>query len=344
VKVSELGEFGLIRLLAQELGIEYPPPRDALPRRGLLVDLGDDAAVSERRTGAQVLTTDTLVASVHFLPGRTSWEAVGWKALAVNASDIAAMGAEANLALVTLALPPDFEAENASALYKGLQEAAADCGIMICGGDIVKAPVFSITVALSGWAHETELGQPVTMTRSAARAGDIVAVSGFLGNAAAGLALLQTGEAGDSEARRILVQAQERPRPRLAIGREAIGRGVRCAIDISDALLQDLGHVARASGVAIRVEATRLPISAVLEAVFPGRAAGLALTGGEDYELALIASRPLIDQMVRGGTEPITEIGEVLRAPAGKAWVVDETGREISIDLTGWDHLRESNQ
>jgi thiamine-monophosphate kinase len=340
VKVSDVGEFRLIQLLARELGRDFPVLPGAMPRPGLAVDLGDDAAVGERRTGAAVWTTDTLVAGVHFLPDKTSWQATGWKALAVNASDIAAMGAVPDLALVTLALPTDFETDDAVTLYRGLQEAANAFGVLIAGGDIVRAPVFSVTVALSGWAYETELGQPVVMRRSDALPGDIIAISGFLGDAAAGLQLLQEGVVSGERATARLIDAQQRPQPRLAVGHEAIELGVRCAIDVSDGLLQDLGHVAQASGVSIRIEATRLPISSELEAVFPGRAAGMALTGGEDYELVLIGAQPIIERLLRSGEVPITEIGEVMAKPAGKVAVVDESGREIPYDLPGWDHLR----
>ena len=339
MKVSEAGEFGLIRILASELGVEFPPPPGALPRAGLLLDLGDDAAVGERRNSALVWTTDTLVEGVHFLPDRTSWEAVGHKALAVNASDVAAMGAEAGLALVTLALPPDFETDEIVSLYHGLQKAASSFGVVIAGGDIVRSPVFSITVALSGWAYETELGAPVVMTRSAARAGDVVAVSGFLGNAAAGLELLRAGGPLDEAAGR-LIAAQERPNTRLELGHEAVALGVRCAIDVSDGLLQDLGHIATASGVGIRVDAGRLPISRDLTTLFAGRAAGLALTGGEDYELVLVGPPPLIERLLRDGDVPVTKIGEVIAGFPGTVSAIDESGRVIPFEQPGWDHLR----
>ena len=116
MRVSEIGEFELIRLLTAELGIAYPPAPGVAGQPGLLVGLGDDAVVTPSRSGALVWTTDTMVADVHFMPGRTAWQDVGWKALAVNVSDIAAMGAEPYLALVTLALPGDFAVEDAQAL------------------------------------------------------------------------------------------------------------------------------------------------------------------------------------------------------------------------------------
>src|SRR3954468_9165607 len=137
MRVSDVGEFELIRLLTAEGAITYPPSRQDV-QDGLLVGLGDDAVVTARHDGAIVWTTDTMVENVHFLPGRTAWEDVGWKALASNLSDIAAMGGTPHLALVTLALPPTFEVEAAQALYRGLGEAAAAYGVILGGGDIVR--------------------------------------------------------------------------------------------------------------------------------------------------------------------------------------------------------------
>jgi len=342
VKVSEIGEFGLIRLLAAEFGLEYPPARDSRPRPGLLVDIGDDAVVGRRRDGAAVWTTDTLVAGVHFLPERTAWTATGWKALAVNVSDVAAMGATPDLALVTLGLPGQFLVENAIELYRGLREAAKAFGVTLAGGDIVRSPVFFATVALSGWARLTELGQPLAMTRGAARPGDIVAVSGWLGESGAGLKLLLDGAEARTAAQKRLIGRHERPQPRLALGREAIAHGVRCAIDVSDGLVQDLGHVARASGVIIRLDAPRLPLSASLKQAFPRQAQSLALSGGEDYELALVAPPPVIERLLRDGDVPVTAIGEVLADDGQAVRVVDESGREVAVGPGGWDHFRSS--
>jgi thiamine-monophosphate kinase len=342
MRVSEVGEFGLIRLLAAEIGVEYPPAAGANRRSGLLVDLGDDAVVSERRDGALVWTTDTMVAGVHFLPERTDWEATGWKALAVNLSDIAAMGGEPHLALVTLALPEDFCVEDAQALYQGLHAAAKEYGATLGGGDIVRAPVFSVTVALSGWAFAPKLGRPAAMTRSAARKGDVVAVTGTLGDSAGGLQLLLAGDEGASGAVAQLRDAHERPRPQVAAGRAAVRAGVRCAIDISDGLVQDLGHIARASQVRMRIDAARAPLSEALRQTFPERALGLALSGGEDYQLALIGSRAAIDATRTEAGVEITEIGEVVDADSAHIAVIDESGREIPLPSGGWDHFTAS--
>jgi thiamine-monophosphate kinase len=336
--VSEVGEFGLISLLTREFGIVYPPKRGSL-QDALRVGLGDDAVVTARRDGSVILTTDTLVAGVHFLPERCAWEDVGWKALAVNLSDVAAMGGTPHLALVTLCLPPDFEVDSALALYRGLHECATAFGVELGGGDIVSAPVFSITVALTGWALLPPLGEARVLTRDAARPGDVVAVSGALGDSAAGVRFLQRGGSIESEAEQALVRAQMRPQPRIALGREAVEAGLRCGIDVSDGLVQDLGHVATASGVGIRIEAARIPTSEALRRVFPAEAVGLAISGGEDYELLLIGSRAAVEGLIEASQTPLTEIGEVYASNSPRVAVVDEAGREIPLPRGGWDHF-----
>ena len=344
MRVADLGEFGLIELLTRELGISYPPTPGAKPRDGLLVDLGDDAVVTRRRDVATIWTTDTMVDGVHFYAERTSWHDTGWKIMAVNLSDIAAMGGTPDLALVTLALPPDFLVDDAISLYRGIREAATKYHVTLGGGDIVRSPVFSVTVALSGIAETLGQGESQAMTRDAAQIGDVVAVSGSVGDSAGGLRLLQNEViSNNTEAARHLRLAHVRPNPRIDIGRAAIKAGVRCGIDVSDGLVQDLGHIARASNVAIRIDAVRVPVSEYLREVFPAQAFGIALTGGEDYELILVGSREIVEALIDSSEVPLTEIGEVVKHhDKPRVAVVDETGREIPMGNTGWDHFRQS--
>jgi thiamine-monophosphate kinase len=341
VRVTEIGEFGLIRELAAEFGIEYPP-RPGGRQPGFAVGLGDDALVGERRDGAPVWTTDTLVEGVHFRRAWASWEDVGWKALAVNVSDIGAMGATPDAALVTLCLPDDAQVDDLRSLYRGMVQAAEAWGVRLGGGDLVRSPVFVITLALSGWAPLSATGMPLALTRSAARPGHAVAVTGTLGDSAAGLELLQRHGAPASATERRLMERHLRPRPPLGVARKAIEAGLRCAIDISDGLAQDMGHVARASAVGIRVEAARIPLSEALRKSYGARALGLALGGGEDYELALIGPRPALEALRSASGDPLTEIGEVLDYDGPRVAVVDENGREVAVGVGGWEHFRAS--
>jgi thiamine-monophosphate kinase len=341
VKVSEIGEFGLIELLTREIGIEYPPKRgQTIP--GMLVPLGDDALVTERRDGALIWTTDTMVIGEHFRTDFSDWEDVGWKALASNVSDIAAMGGKPYVALITLMLPTDFCVEDAVALYRGLHECASVFEVTLGGGDIVRSPTFAITVALSGWAYAPKLGQPVVLRRDTARPGDLVAVSGTPGDSGGGLKLLLAGRAATTEHEKRLVSAHLRPAPRLAQGMAAVKAGLRCGIDVSDGLVQDLGHIATASGTGINVDATRVPVSDALRTVWPDHALELALSGGEDYELVVIGPRAAMERYVATSDNTMTVIGEVVAAETPSVRVLDALGSEIKLARRGWDHLTQS--
>jgi thiamine-monophosphate kinase len=338
--VSELGEFGLIELLARELGLSYPAASESLKRAGLLVDLGDDALVTRHAEGSLILTTDTMVEGVHFLPGRVAWEDVGWKSLASNLSDIAAMGGEPHVALVTLILSAEAEADDVLALYRGMRECAETHGVLIAGGDVVRGPAFAVTVSLSGWAFVGAGGEAKALVRGAARLGDVVAVTGTLGDSAAGLRLIQDQAPADSDAARRLIRAHTRPVPRLEAGRAAVAAGIECGMDVSDGLVQDLGHIARASGVGIRLDAARVPLSQDLTAVFPAEAIGLALTGGEDYELILVGPMARMESLLGRPDLKLSLIGEVVHYDQPRVAVVDESGAEMPVGRAGWDHLR----
>ena len=245
MKLSDLGEFGLIDRLKQTLASSLP---DGAASR-LVAGIGDDAAVWRSDGGAIVATTDALVEGVHFLRERTPWRDLGWKALAVNVSDIAAMGATPEFALVTLALPEATPVDEIEQLYAGLAEAGQAYSVTIAGGDVVQSPTTVISVALTGRAELDDTGEPLILRRSAASAEDLVAITGNLGGAAGGLSALRDGT--DAPA---LIERQLRPQARIRAGQAALAAGVRCAIDVSDGLLQDLGHICRASGLGATVQ------------------------------------------------------------------------------------------
>jgi len=328
--VSDIGEFGLIKRLTAFLGPRKPD--------NLVLGIGDDAAVWREGDAYLVATTDTLVAGVHFLAG-TPWADVGWKALATNVSDIAAMGAEPAFALVTLSVPPETPVEDLDGLYTGLRECATAYGVTIAGGDVVRANQFSVAVTLIGRARVAG-SQPLLLRRGAALAGDLIAVSGTLGNAAAGLRRLRGG-AGQDDA---LVGAQLRPHPRLALGREAALAGVSCGIDISDGLLQDVGHICEMSCLMALVKAQAVPISDALRSAYPDDALRLACTGGEDYELVLVGGRDLIERAAASSGVAVTFIGEMVDGPDRRARLLNDSGKEIEFGAEGWDHLRASER
>ncbi len=319
--VSHLGEFGLIERLTRIVGAEGSPD--------LIVGPGDDAAVWRVGSEYLIATTDAMVEGVHFLAERARWEDVGWKALAVNLSDIAAMGGTPLFALVTLALPPQTPAETMDALYRGLGKSAREYGVIIAGGDVVRAPQVSVTVALMGRAAQRD-GEPLLLRRSAARTGDVIAVTGTLGDSAAGLRRLQAGGTADGP----LVQRHTRPMPRVKAGRAAVEAGVRCGIDVSDGLLQDVGHVCEMSNAGAVLRAADVPLSDGLRAAFPEDVLEMACTGGEDYELLLIGPAAAVSRV-----PDVTVVGEIVDGPP-RATLLDGDGSEIKFARTGWDAFR----
>jgi thiamine-monophosphate kinase len=274
---------------------------------------GDDAAVVRARALA-VTSIDTVVDGVHFSLSNHAPADVGWKALATALSDIAAMGAHAGEAYVSLVLPHDFEAT--LELVSGMEELAAATGTTIAGGDVVSGPLLVVTVAVTGWADaEDEL-----VGRDGARPGQLVGVTGELGGSEAGRLDLEQGR------RTELAQRHLRPRPRLAEGRALAAAGAAALIDLSDGLATDAGHVATASAVELRIELEALPCA-------PGVEPAAAATGGDDYELLFT-----IDPGLRAAAEaaaPVSWLGEV-RAGAGLV-LLDAGGRPLE-GLRGFEH------
>ena len=326
--VSDLGEFGLIDRLAKAVGAQRSPD--------LILGIGDDAAAWRFGDSVLLATTDTLVEGVHFLPSLTPYRDLGWKALAVNVSDIAAMGGEPLFALVTLTLPPETPVSAVDDLYAGLNECAAEYAVTIGGGDVVRAPQLAITIALLGRASLGPDGAPRLLRRDAARPGQAVAVTGTLGDSAAGLRRLREGATPDDP----LVRAHLHPHPLLAVAREAAALSIPCGIDISDGLLADLGHVCEMSGVSAGLEAARIPLSDALRAAYPDDALALACSGGEDYQLLLAGPPDLIDRL--SASHPLAVIGRITDDPARRVRLLDASGREIALPAAGWDHLRRS--
>ena len=329
--IASVGEFGAIdRLTRRILARRQRPPTPS--ETALLVDTGDDAAAWRSPPGSHLITTDTMVEGVHFTHTTLSWEDVGWKVMAVNVSDVAAMGGRPLYALVTLGLPPEFPLDDLDSIYDGMLAMAEEGRFDIIGGDMVKSPTPFITVALVGAIEHAP------MTRNAASPGDLVAVTGPLGSSAGGLALLQDGTTTTDDADPLL-QAHRRPQPHLAQGQILAHEGVTCAMDVSDGLLADLSKLCLASNAAAQVEAHRLPVIPALSRHFPDSYLEKALSGGEDYVLLFTAPPDTINRAIH----PIPEaavIGEIVDGVPGRVTVVDENGDHVTPTQSGWDHYR----
>ena len=330
-KIAHVGEFGAIDRLTR-LILERRQRAPAPPGSALLVDTGDDAAAWRSAADSYLFTTDTMVEGVHFTQATLSWEDVGWKVMAVNVSDLAAMGGQPLYALVTLGLPAEFPLSALDMLYEGALSMAEKGRFAIIGGDMVKSPTVFITVALVG----TIQGSP--MTRRAASPGHLVAVTGPLGSSAAGLALLQGMTESDVDAEALL-QAHRRPQPHLAEGCILAEEGVSCAMDVSDGLMADLAKLCRASGVAAQVSTRRLPIIPALSLHFPETNLQKALSGGEDYVLLFTAQPDTMDQVIDRIPDAAV-IGRVTDGEPGQVTVLDENGKDVTPSQSGWDHYR----
>ena len=339
--VQDVGEFGLIELLARAVAHDNDALIAGLGRRGFRVRLsiGDDAAAVSAPAGMRTLTTDTMVEGVHFDLAHTPWRDLGWKALAVNLSDDAAMGAEPVCSLVTLGLRPDLPVSGLLEMYAGMMEAHARYGGALVGGDVVKSPTFFVTVALEGAAH-TRDGRECLLTRDSARPGDVIAVTGHLGCSAGGLRMMTDGleSSMDAVTARHLREAHNRPAPRVAEGAALAAAGVRAAMDVSDGLVADLGKMCVASGVGAVLGGAHLAADDCLRRAFPGEWLELALCGGEDYELLFTAPPDVLESAVRAVEIPVHVIGEIVEGPPSVR-VLDAAGREVGFAAGGWDHF-----
>lgn len=328
MKVSELGEFGLIELLSEVLAQGEKDPQ-------VVVGIGDDAAAWRVDDSNLLATTDTLVQGVHFTAEGT-WRELGWKAIAINLSDIAAMGGLPRYALASLALPGDTEVEDVTQLYQGMAEIAKRFKVTVVGGNISSAPLVMITMAVIGQGQTEGI-----LTRSAAVPGELIAVTGYLGSSAAGLRMLTHHCQFGPETMTFLRRAHLQPQPRIAEGQILVRKGVRATIDISDGLVADLGHLCKASKVGAILKVDQVPIHPKVRAAFPQESLDFALTGGEDYELLFTASEEVMENVRTLADFPLTVIGKIIQE--GGVTLLDKEGKPFSLDKKGWEHLKQGD-
>lgn len=305
-------EFEVIRRISSRLPVRPPE---------VVVPIGDDCAVVLLGGAVWAVAADMLVYGHHFLDWATP-EEVGYKAVAVNVSDVAAMGGEPRFILCSGGAA---DSETALRCMEGVLEAAGEFGVYPLGGDTTGAAALTVDVTIIGGFPEG--AAPVL--RTGARPGDLIAVTGELGASAAGFLALEAGRRGETER---LARRHLRPEPRVEAGRAAAAAGVRAMIDISDGLASDVRHVCEGSGVGCRVELDRLPVAedTRLFAESEGRdPRELAATGGEDYELLVAAPESVLREMASACEPPVSVVGEItarrevefLRGEIGRAHV-----------------------
>lgn len=307
-------EDALLARLVAQLGARNPAVE-----RGI----GDDAAVL---AGGWCTSLDLLIEDVHFRTRTTSAHDLGWKAIAVNLSDLAAMGADPVCALIGLGLPAETSPETLDELFGGLDACASAYGAEVAGGDMSRAPVLTLSVTVFGRAERPAL-------RDGARSGDVVCVTGPLGGSRAGFELLEGLELSLPE-RAVLVERHVRPVPLIAEGR-ILARISHAMMDVSDGLATDARRLASASDVSVRIDLDRVPVQTGAERVAQagGRTAGwFAAAGGEDYELVCALPRAAFEACELD----LYEVGEIEDGPAGE---IRFTGAGADDPPRGFDHL-----
>jgi thiamine-monophosphate kinase len=327
MKLSRLGEFGLIDRIRQRTPIGH----------GVRIGIGDDAAWVENRVGSSLVTADLLIENVHFKLRWTSLFDLGHKALAVNLSDIAAMGGVPAYVILSLGIPANFDSEQIDAFYRGFAALATKTGVALVGGDTNVAKALIVSICVIGHAAY----RPVR--RSGAKAGDDIYITGTVGDSGLGLFMLQqrmTGKKRPLLAK--LLARHHRPTPRLNAGAElAKNRLATAMIDVSDGLMQDLGHICRASGTGATIWEERLPLSPAYQAFASKVGTRYALSGGEDYELLFCARarhRGRIHDLAQRLHLPMTRIGVCARSENGLV-VVNGVGKPASAGTKGHDHF-----
>jgi thiamine-monophosphate kinase len=333
--ISDLGEFGLIERVRRGL---------PTPGTGVVVGIGDDVAVLRTSPDMFFLATcDIQLEGPHFLRERITPYQLGRRAAAINLSDIAAMGGVPRYVLVSLGLPDDIEVEYVDALYEGLGEEAARFGAEIVGGNMARSSSgVVVDVTLLG-----EVEPDLMLLRSGAQVGDLILVTGTLGDSAAGLALLQRGGGGSSpEHADVVKESHLTPTPRVREGRViARSRGATAMIDLSDGLASDLGHICERSEVGAIIRAGEIPISEAMRSVaktLEWDPLSWALFGGEDYELLFTVPAKKVEELVaslrRETDTPATVIGEIVSKAEGTR-LLDEEGDLVPLPAQGWDHF-----
>ncbi len=331
MQLTQIGEFGLIREIREQLA--------KFQEKRVVVGIGDDAAAVEiEGRKLTLLTTDTLVEDVHFQWDYTSPFEVGWKSLAVNISDIAAMGGNPLYSLISLSLPSEMESFKVEDLYKGLKKAASQYEVNIVGGNLVYSPIFSVTIFLIGEVEKENI-----LLRSGAREGDLIYTTGELGSSRAGLECLRNLNLKvDPKIRKFLVRKHLLPSPRLKEGQILTKEKIAtAAIDISDGLVSDLFRITEESKVGAIFWEEKIPISLACKEV--AKEVGIsplewALYGGEDYELLFTVSRDKKEKIKELGFSSYL-IGEIIEKEKGVS-LKKESGEKISLEDKGYDHFK----
>ncbi len=336
MKFDEIGEFGFIDTIKEEC---------TTTSKNVIKGIGDDCAVFAPSSGrVLLLTTDMLVEDIHFLKSKMTPYQLGWKSIAVNLSDIAAMGGRPLVLLISLAIPPKTDVKLMQDFYKGMKDICEHYDITIVGGDTVASPdKLVINISLIGDAKENEV-----LYRSGARPGDSIYLTGNVGDSFAGLKILKKGISAPKSIASYFTKIHNEPNPLIEKGMAIAASGLANAmIDVSDGLLSDLGHICKESSVGAMLFRSKIPLSSELKSLASREKLNpleLALSGGEDYHLLITVPKVNIKNFEivckDKGLLPLYLIGKIVEGKGIK--MVNDDGSLEEINIKGFNHFSRS--
>jgi thiamine-monophosphate kinase len=327
MRLSDLGEFGLIERIRKTIS----------KGSGVRLGIGDDAAWLECKSRSFLITTDLLIEGIHFDLRWTSFYELGYKTLAVNVSDIAAMGGFPNYLTISIGIPVHSSAKDVEDFFRGIRALASQIGVTLVGGDTSASRRVFISASLMGQAPFGAI------TRDGAKEGDDIYVTGTLGDAALGLEILKKKQKARKRDETFLIARHLFPSARLKAGLIlAKERLVGAMIDVSDGLLQDLGHLCKASKVGAVIRPEALPLSRAYQSSMKKDSPVHALCGGEDYELLFCLrprNRARLERIKKRLGVRITCIGKCV-SPRQGIRVITKKGKSLAVPLMGYDHFK----
>jgi thiamine-monophosphate kinase len=331
-QISSISEFDLIKrlnnIIIENTSHDYSS-------ENIIMGIGDDAAIVNPIESKNVVTTDTMVENTHFIYDLTNFRNLGWKSLATNYSDIAAMGCKPIHSVVNLGLRPNQKISDIEEIYLGFCELVNEFGGSIIGGDVVRSDTFFISITVTGVSENDTI-----LTRNKAQIGDEIFVTGNLGNSRVGLEIiLNSPENINLSNNKHFIQAHTRPNPNIQQGLDLVRAGITTAMDISDGLLNDLKKICDSSGVGADIYIESIPADKHIKDKYPEKWDEIVISGGEDYELLFTADHNSINKLKNISESKFFSIGKITDQSSGIK-VVDSKGQIKTYNQLGWDHFK----
>ena len=331
-QISSISEFDLIKrlnnIIIENTSHDYSS-------ENIIMGIGDDAAIVNPIESKNVVTTDTMVENTHFIYDLTNFRNLGWKSLATNYSDIAAMGCKPIHSVVNLGLRPNQKISDIEEIYLGFCELVNEFGGSIIGGDVVRSDTFFISITVTGVSENDTI-----LTRNKAQIGDEIFVTGNLGSSKFGLEIiLNSPEDITSDNNNHFIQAHTRPTPNIKEGLELVRAGITTAMDISDGLLNDLKKICDSSGVGADIYIESIPADKHIKNKYPEKWDEIVISGGEDYELLFTADNNSINKLKNISESKFFSIGKITDQSSGIK-IIDPNGEIKTYKGLGWDHFK----